>query len=412
VTADPRRALAPLLGLALTLAAAAPAAAQEFGTSEAGVANWSFTWGGYVHVAYRWIDQPANFNLVGHNNGFQLEQARLGANVQYKEVLAIRVSLEGASEDRVNQSFPGGTLTARLRDGYITWAPLRALRVTVGQMVTPWDLDSMRSDSELPFVSRAVPVEGVQPNEGRATLGMGKDRSLGLALHSGDIALGTPQASLRYALFVGNGNGENQILNDNNKPAVFGRLELAFWGARGLPLDRIGPMRARTDGPKPIVGVGIAGQYNSRTVGNPPDLIDETDGGVAADAIANFYGVDLQGGLIYVKTTHDTLAATPDLERFGWWAHLRYTIPRIPVELTAGYRIASYAPQAHLSTTATPGNEQHDSDLTLLYHTFGITVKPTRTFPMHIAVNYTITTERGPNVLSNDRVEADIVAVF
>jgi hypothetical protein len=378
----------------------------------ADAANWSFTWGGYVHVAYRFIQQPTNYNLAGKNNGFQLEQARLAANVQYKDVLAIRVSFEGASEDRINQSFPGGTMTARLRDAYITWSPLRALRVSIGQMVTPWDLDSMRSDAELPFVSRAVPVEGVQPNEGRALRGMGQDRNLGLALHSADLRLGS-LASVRYELFVGNGNGENQLLNDNNKPAVFGRLELAFWGARGLPADGINPLRARTDvEPKPIVGLGLAGQYNPRTTGNPPDLIDETDAGVAADLIASFYGVDLQGGILYIRTTHDTLAATPDVERFGWWAHLRYTLPKIPVELTLGYRIASYAPRAHLSTSVLPMQDQVDANLALLYHTIGLTIRPTRTFPLHLDVNYTFTEERGVNVLDNDRFEADVVAVF
>jgi hypothetical protein len=374
--------------------------------------SWVLSWGGYVHVAYRWIDQPKNFNLAGKNNGFQLEQARLGANVLYKNLLAVRISFEGASEDRLNQSFPGGTMTARLRDAYITWAPLRAVRVSVGQMVTPWDLDSMRSDSALPFVSRAVPVEGVQPNEGRALHGMGEDRNLGLAVHSGDIMLGRA-VSLRYSLFVGNGNGENQLLNDNNVPAIFGRAELAIWGRREPPPDIIQPMRARTDvEPLPIVSLGIAGQYNSRTTGNPPDLINETDAGVAADLVAAFFGVDLEGGILYIRTTHDTLSATPDVERLGLWAHLRYTIPRLPVELTPGYRIANYAPRAHLQTSAAAADLQRDADLALLYHTIGLSVRPTRTFPLHFDVNYTFTKERGVNVLDNDRFEADVVAVF
>jgi hypothetical protein len=397
--------------IALLLLAGA-ARADEFGTQAARVSNWIFEWGGYLHVAYRYVEQPSNYQLAGRNNGFQLEQARLGANVIYKNVLAVRVSFEGASEDRLSQSFPGGTLTVRLRDAYITWAPLRWLRATIGQMVTPWDLDSMRSDSELPFVSRAVPIEGVQPNEGRALGGIGADRSLGIALHSGDIPLGAV-ASMRYQLLVGNGNGQNQLLNDNNMPAVFGRLEFAAWGMRGPPPDVLAPMRARTDGPYlPYFNLGLAAQYVPRTTGNPPDLINETDTGFAVDAVVAFWGVDLEGGLVYVKTTHDTLSSTPDLERLGWWAHLRYTLPRIPVEITPGYRIASYAPRAHLSTTAAPGEAQRDSDLGLLYHTFGVTLRPTRFFPLHLDVNYTLTEESGANVLDNDRFEADVVAVF
>jgi hypothetical protein len=372
---------------------------------------WQFTWGGYVHVAYRWIEQPSNYNLVGRNNGFQLEQARLAANVLWNRQLAIRVSFEGASEDRVNQQFPGGTLTARLRDAYITYAPWRFVRASIGQMVTPWDLDSMRSDAHLPFVSRAVPVEGVQPAEGRATLGMGQERNLGLAIHSGDIALGR-MVSTRYEIFVGNGNGENQLLNSGNKPAVFGRAELAVWRPGGMPADIVAPIYARTDGPLPLFGLGVAAQYNPRTTGNPPNLISETDAGFAVDAVAAYAGVDLEAGMLYLRTTHNTLSATPDLERLGWWAHVRYTLPRIPVELTPGYRIASYSPRAHLATAAPPGNAQVDADLDLLYQTIGLSIRPTRWFPLHFEVNYTFTREQGPNVLNNDRFEADVVAVF
>jgi hypothetical protein len=372
---------------------------------------WQIGFGGYVHVAYRWIQQPSNYNLAGKNNGFQLEQARLGANVQYKQSLAVRISFEGASEDRINQSFPGGTLTARLRDAYITYAPWRFLRASIGQMLTPWDLDSMRSNADLPFVSQAVPVEGVQPNEGRQLLGMGQDRNLGIALHSGDIGLGK-QASIRYMIFVGNGNGQNQILNNNNKPAVFGRFEIAYWGKQGIPGDIIQPMRARTDGPLPYLNIGVAAQYNPRTGGNPPDLINETDYGAAADLIAAFYGVDLEAGILYLRTKYETLSSTPDLERLGWWAHIRYTIPRIPLELTLGYRIADYSPRAHLQVSAAPGESTVDADLELLYHTIGVSIRPTRTFPLHFDVNYTFTEEKGPNVLNNDRFEADVVAAF
>jgi len=386
-----------------------PAPRLEATTSSA----WKFDWGGYVHAAYRWVQQPQNFNLAGRNNGFQLEQARFIANVQWRSVLAARVSLEGASEDRLSQSFPGGQLTTRLRDAYITWAPLRALRLTVGQMVAPWDLESMRSDAELPFVSRSVPIEGVQPTEGYTTRGLGSDRNLGISLHSGFIGLGGT-TSLRYALFVGNGNGQNQLLNDTNLPAVFGRVEFAVWGKKGLPADGVRPIFAVTDElRKPALNLAIAGQWNPRATGNLPDLIRETDMGVAADLAASYFGVELQAGVVYVKTTRDTLAAIPDLERFGWWAHLRYSLPRIPVEVTPGYRIASYSPRAHFAVAApSPVDEQFDASFALLYHTVGLTVRPTRTFPLHVGLNYTFTAEQSPNVLDNDRFEADVVASF
>lgn len=377
------------------------------------LSGWQLDLGGYLHGAYRWIQQPQNYNIAGRNNGFQLEQARLITTVRWRRWLSVRISLEGASEDRLGQSFPGGQLTARLRDAYLTVAPLRWLRVTVGQMVTPWDLDSMRSDAELPFVSRAVPVEGVQPTEGFTTRGLGQDRSLGIAIHSGFIEL-PAKLSLRYSALLGNGNGQNQIVADNNLPAIFGRFELAYWGSRGVPQDFIGAMFSVTDLPThPFLNLGVAAQWHPRTSGNLPDLVRETDAGVAADLAASFLGAELQGGVIYLRTTFDTLSAVPDQERFGWWAHARYTLPKIPPQITLGYRVASYAPRAHLSVAApTPMDASVDGSLDLLYHTIGVFVRPLRSFPVHASLNYTFTTEQAPNQLDNDRFEADVVAVF
>jgi hypothetical protein len=39
-------------------------------------------------------------------------------------------------------------------------------------------------------------------------------------------------------------------------------------------------------------------------------------------------------------------------------------------------------------------------------------LRPTRTFPLHGSVGYTFTGEQEPNVLNNDRFEADIVLIF
>lgn len=405
IVPEPPTAIAPPTSIAPSTATLPP----PYGAS-----IWKLDIGGYAHISYRWVQQPENYTLAGRNSGFQLNQARVLASVQYKNKLAVRVSFEGASEDRVNQSFAVGELTARLRDAYITWAPLRALRFSVGQMVTPWDLDSMRSDAELPFVTRSVPVEGVQPTEGFTTRGMGTDRNLGISIHSGFIPLGSQKASFRYAVFAGNGNGQNKVLNDDNIPAVFGRAEFAYWGQKGLPLDRVTPMYAVTDDwHRPVLNLGLAGHWNPRTAGNLPDLIRETDIGAAVDLLACFYGVELQGSVLYVRTQRDTLTQSPDLERFGWWAHARFTLPKIPVAITPGYRIGSYSPRAHLLVeAATPADAETDAQYGLLYHTVGLTVRPTRTFPLKIGASYTFTGEKEPNVLANDRFEADIVAVF
>src|SRR5262249_20302743 len=156
-----------------------------------------------------------------------------------------------------------------------------------------------------------------------------------------------------------------------------------LWGSKGPPPDQVGPMRARSDDRRlPWVGLGFALRYVPRTAGNPPDLVSETDLGYAGDLIVGVAGIDLQAGLLYVKTTHDALSTTPPLERFGWWAHLRYTIPGISVQITPGYRIANYAPRAHTPlepTSISQSERMLDEDLGLLFHTFGVSVRPTAT---------------------------------
>src|ERR1700694_3388990 len=63
------RARRRIVAVAAFVAALAPfaASADEF-SSPLETSNWVFTWGGYVHAAYRWIEQPKNYNLVGRNN--------------------------------------------------------------------------------------------------------------------------------------------------------------------------------------------------------------------------------------------------------------------------------------------------------------------------------------------------------
>ena len=94
---------------------------------------------------------------------------------------------------------------------------------------------------------------------------------------------------------------------------------------------------------KPMLNIGLASQWNPRTVGNLPDLMRETDAGVAVDLALSLLGFELQGGFLYLRTSRDTLSGVPDLERMGFWGHLRYTIPRLPLQITPGYRISSYA---------------------------------------------------------------------
>ena len=120
----------------------------------------------------------------------------------------------------------------------------------------------------------------------------------------------------------------------------------------------------------------------------------------AADLAASISASSCWGGVVYVRTTHDTPSGDSGSGRFGFWAHLRYSLPRIPVEITFGYRIASYrrAPTWEPRRRRRPPMRSLMPSFGLLYHTFGVTVRPTGPSPLHLGLNYTITTEQSFNV--------------
>jgi len=384
---------------------------HEHGQSIAGL---QLDWDGYTRVVYRHVQQAKDLQLVGRTNGFELGDARIGVDARFGETLVARLSIEAASEERRGQNLPSGRLFARARDAYVTWAPAHALQVSAGQMISPFSIDAMRSSGQLPFVRRSVSTEGVQPGEGLVAQGMLVDRNLGVALHSGDILLGTGKSSVRWGVLFGNGNGQNESLNDNNALGVFGRVEYSHWGAHRKPEPYIGPMRARSARAKPIFNLGLGGLWNKRSVGDLPDLLSETDIGAAADLGFNAKGIDVEAGGQYIKTTYSSLPSQVPQERLGWWAHVLYTIPGLGFDLVPGYRIASYAPRAHLmeGKDIASAAKAYDESLALLYHTIGVMARPLHGLPVELKLNYTIASENKERAIDNNRLEAEALVRF
>ncbi len=369
--------LAAILCLLVTPAQAeGPASSPQSAAS----LGWEGDWFGYVRAGYEHVTDDEDFEFVGDNNGFILHNARLGYDGWHEVTgLSYRISFEGAVSEHTRPNSPQGNLDVRAKDAYLRWDPIPQFGVTVGQFKAPFIAEDLRSTGSLLFSSRAVGVEGVGRNRGFDQQGLSIDRQIGLMLSPKDLKIGS-YVGLGYYIAVVNGNGPNQTLNDNSKPAYAGRLEVKF-GENG------------------VLGGGV--WMNDRTSGELPNLNEEKDFGIAADFLATAWGAELFVQFVQLKTEFETVAGTPERTQQALSAQVGYDI-KIPLgTITPAYRYATFDPWK--DGGAADAGVSLES-FKLQYHTLGLKMlNPNE--DMTLYVNYTLTMEEDGRELDNDRLE-------
>lgn len=339
--------------------------------------DWWLALYGYVRAGYDWVETDERFDFVGRTNGFVLHNARLGLQGGRGDWgLSFRLSIDGVTDLRENVNTPQGDLDVRLRDAYVREDPIEYVGVQVGQFRLPFSAEEMQSTSGLMFVSRAVGLQGVPVGRGREREGIVLGRDLGVMI-SPEAPIYFGGFGFAYYLAASNGNGANELLNDNNELALSARLEL-YW--------------------ERLVRIGVSYLSNSRTEGDLPNQFDESDTGLSADLWFGWEGLELFGQLTTLDTAFDTTGAA-DRERLAWHAQVSYTFDQLCFHFAPAYRIAYFDDRGE----AEAGTLNGDRELT--YHTVGLRVWIPRS-PVLANFNYTITGEVGDNVLDNDRFEA------
>lgn len=337
---------------------------------------WDFGVYGYLRAGYDWTHPDDRYNFVGQNNGFVLDSARVGAQGRNREYgVTFRVSIEGASDVLTSPNTPLGSLSVRLRDALARWDPIPWVGIQVGQFKAPFQEEELRGTPDLMFASRAVGVEGVPPGRGFQTNGIQLDRQLGVMLSPGK-PIG-PEDGLRvaYYLMVMNGNGSNQLLDDNGRVGIVGRGEVE-WGK--------------------WVRLGAALFRNDRRVGEPPNLYNEEDLGLTADLGVKAAGLEVFGAVTRLRTGFATVATAARVQ-LAFHAQAAHRFDLGPVFVAPGYRYAYFHPWQE------GGNLGFDQQR-LQWHTVGVRVGGTK-LPVQGWVNYTFTGEESGRSLSNDRLE-------
>ncbi len=360
----------PALAGAQQVEVTPPPEAKPVPAPASGVGGFHYALFGILRLKGGFTEDDPNVQFVGRNDGFTLQNARLGVTGAW-ERLFFRFSADGAVDERSGANTTVGTLRFELKDAFLDMRLADALTVRAVRFEIIFDLEEWIPYSERAFVDFALESRGVLPTEGFQVAGMSPGRSIGVAIRS-DRVLGAGPVDLGYELAAQNGNGELASANDNDSfaysAALFARIARSF--------------------------VFVAGRQKTRTVGDLPFRQTQEDLQGAAGALLRLGPVELASQILGRHTTFPTTGG-PAENSYGAHAQIAVALGVLGDQLfiVPGYRYAIYDPSDLIST-----------DL-VQEHTLGVTLRLVHV-PLRLQLNYTHAVEQPGRELANDRGEA------
>jgi len=336
-----------------------------------------------LRAGYELVQPDGQVLTVGQNDGFFLDQNRIGVDGVFKDDLRFRFIIDVVSLlPARSPNDPVQPFSAAVRDAWVAWMPSDWFYLSAGQQFMPGDLEGTTTVAALPFTRRSVATSGVRAGHGFAVDGLSPARQPGLVLGSTDQArLGN--VALQYTLGIGNGNGQNILGNDNKLPAAYARLGGGYVDDAGTEIR-----------------LGLGGRYNPRTVGTLPNLFSETETLAFVDLDVRIQGIQVAAQAIYKDVAFDTLV--PDFAgESGLGATAWLTVDRpFGVDifgLRPAYRFSYFDPSSSFA------------DDQLIENTLAVRWDvPAEGLPLSLIVDGTLLTEFGEGVrdLDNARLSA------
>jgi|CXWL01.1.fsa_nt_gi hypothetical protein len=345
-------------------------------TAPTGVRHWydDLSFGGFTRIGAFYTLPLRDEQLIGGNGGFRFVDARLAATYAPQERLAFAVSADLAAPLPSGVDPTSGTRVFSLKDWNVTLKAFKALHVKAGQFRPPYFAEMLAADGKLPFVSRSVVAEGVSPPDAYGPRhGIVLDRQLGVQLSSdwlGDGAL-----LFRYALGAFNGNGPNQLFNDNNAVTPVARAEVGLFEA---------------------VTLGVNAFYNARSEGERPNRIGVNQLGYGADVAVTTGGVRALVAFTANRYTYAN-AVLPADSAWGLVGQVHYVHPGTKLEGAVRY------------SRLEPSAAQSDDAIHEISGMVGIGLLGG---PVRIALQFDHREEESPVAIDNDTVTAFIHATF
>ena len=329
---------------------------------------------GYLRMEYIAVQDDPNVQFVGRDDGFELQNARVGVHGRYGDRLAATLAFDGAVDERAQVNSPQGTLGFNLKDAFAD-VTLGGQAVLRAGYFLPWvDPEALVADTSLEFVDYPIESRGVRATEGFQTPGLPPGRSLGVALHLDPASmLGTPVPisgpAFGFEVAVQNGADEYASNNDNDQPAL-SVSALLRWPHNSWLM--------------------VAARYNERTIGTLPFRQDETDYQATASARVELGPIALGGGLVIEHTTFDTTGG-PSQDAYGGHAQALVRIP-FTLPLQIGYRFAVLDPSSLVTTDR------------VIEHTVGA-VLAVPSYRVRLLMQFVVPVEQAARELSNDRFQ-------
>lgn len=324
---------------------------------------------GYLRLEGTVVRDDPDVQFVGRNDGFRLQNARVGIDGRWRDRVHLRLSADGAVDERDDANEVEGTLRFALKDAFVDLelAPLAVVRVA--RFRIHFDLEELTSPSRRGFIDGALSSQGVRATEGFQRSGLGVDRNLGVALRSDRLVDGEG-FQLGYEVAAQNGNGESDAANDNDSLAYSAALFATIAGA---------------------ITAHVGGRYNRRTELNLPFANTEDDLEAAFAVRVRARPVRASAQVLYRRTEFKTTGG-PSENAFGFHGEALVTIPGAEI-VEVGYRFSFLEP-----TDLMPADQ-------VMEHTGGInlTLESLRSM---LQLNYTHPVEQAGLELRNDRVEA------
>lgn len=323
---------------------------------------------GYLRLQYLVVQNDPNVAYVGRDDGFELQNARLGVRGTLDRRVSFVVSFDGAIDERTQVNTPQGKLGVGLRDGFADVVLGGKLVVRGGFFEALVDPVALVADTQRELVDSPIESRGMRATEGYQTPGLPPGRSLGAAIR---LDPEPPEAGVRlgFEVAVQNGADEFSSNNDNDKPAISATL------LARLPHDS---------------WVLAAARYNPRTVGDLPFRQDEDDLQATAGARLALGPLALGGGVIFQRTTYPTTGG-PVQTAFGGHGQALVTLP-VPLPLSIGYRFGILDPSSLITTDR------------VMEHTVGAVLGVPR-YRMRFQLQLTHVVEQAARALSNDRAQ-------
>jgi len=285
------------------------------------------TLGGFVQAQYEAGD-AGDARFVGVNDRFYIRRGRVSVTGAFAEHFDFRV--EG--DFGANSHSAASGLRVSANEIYVNWNKYPAANLRIGYLKPAFGAEQLASDPTTPTIERFLASDRIAD---------GRQPGLGLYGSFLDKRLG-------YTVTLGNGNGSNSSLNDNDgflgAARVYGTL---FESSRAGRLT--GGINAMRSDDALVLRPGFGFDLNGS--GLPDAIFRGERSGWGIDARWSLGRTTLSGELLRENFKPDNATPAADFDAQGW--HLTATYMLLPQRLEAVLRREVFDPNLDVAGDAT-----------------------------------------------------------